>query len=123
MPQETSMLDQLDSVMRKLLVYVKLANYDNIRNRLIEILNSDDEKRVFEATDGNSSTRHIEATTGVDKNVISRWWNEWQKEGIVEESQKAQGRRCRVLSLADFGIEVPRGKRQSVKKQTAQKDL
>ena len=112
-------INELWSVMHTLVVYTKLANYDNIRNRLMEVLNSDDKKRVFEATDGKRSVRDIESSTGVRKAAISEWWNEWQKEGIVEASEGVRGRRCRVLSLADFGIEVPSGKRQRVKRQKA----
>lgn len=103
-------------LLHKLVIYTKLANYDNIRNRLIEILNSDDKKRVFEATDGRSSVRDIQSKTGVGKDSISDWWNEWQKEGIVEESKEARGRRRKLLSLSDFGIEVPAGKKQRVKR-------
>jgi hypothetical protein len=107
MTQEKSTVSQPGNTIEKLTLYVKLANYDNIKNRLMQILNSDDKKRVFDATDGKNSTRDIEAMTGVNKDVISGWWNQWQKEGIVEESQEVRGRRRRVLSLADFGIDIP----------------
>jgi len=111
-------------LLQKLVIYAKLANYDNIRNRLIAILDSNDKKRVFEATDGRSSVRDIQSKTGVGKDTVSDWWNEWQKEGIVEESKEARGRRRKVLSLSDFGIEVPTGKKQRVKRQAmkGQKD-
>ena len=104
-------------LLQKLVTYTKLAHYDNIRNRLIAILNSDDKKRVFEATDGRSSVRDIQSKTGVYKDTVSDWWNEWQEEGIVKESKEARGRRCKLLSLSDFGIEVPAGKKQRVKGQ------
>lgn len=103
-------------LLHRLVIYTKLANYDDIKNRLIRILNSDDKKRVFEATDGRSSVRDIQSKTGVGKDSISDWWNEWQKEGIVEESKEARGRRRKLLSLSDFGIEVPAGKKQRVKR-------
>lgn len=115
-------IDELRTLIHTLVVYTKLANYDNIRNRLMKILNSDDKKRVFEATDGRSSVRDIQSSTGVSKDTISDWWDEWQKEGIVEESERVRGRRCRVLSLADFGIEVPGGKKHRVKRQKAEKE-
>lgn len=104
-------------LLQKLVVYTKLAHYDSIRNRLIATLDSNDKKRVFEATDGSNSVRDIQSKTGVSKDTVLNWWNEWQKEGIVKESKEARGRRCRVLSLCDFGIEVPAGKKQHTKKQ------
>jgi DNA-binding MarR family transcriptional regulator len=94
-------------LLQKLVIYTKLANYDNIRSRLLGILNTDDKKRVFEVTNGENSVRDIQTETGVHKDTVSSWWNDWQKEGIVQESEKRRGRRCKVLSLLDFGIEVP----------------
>jgi len=90
---ETSTLSQLVNMTQKLVIYTRLANYDNIKKRLMQILNSEDKKRVFEATDGKNSTREIEAITG-------------------EESPEVRGRRRRVLSLIDFGIEASLGKKQ-----------
>jgi len=113
---ETSEQDQLISLMQKLVIYTKLANYDNIRNRLMEILNTSDKRCVFEATDGKNTTRDIESSTGVNISTISTWWREWQKEGIVGESQEREGRRYKVLSLPDFGIEVPIGRIHRIKK-------
>ena len=105
-------------LLRELTTYTKLANYESIRSRLIKILNSDDKKRVFEATDGKNSVRDIQSATGVTKATVSDWWNEWQKEGIVEESKKTRGRRCKVLSLSDFGVKVPAGKKTAAKEQS-----
>lgn len=109
-------------LLQKLVFYTKLANYDSIRSRLMAILNSDDKKRVFEATDGKSSVRDIQSATGVDKSTISNWWSEWQREGVVEQSKETQGRRHRVFSLSDFGIEVTTGKKQRVKKQATKSE-
>jgi len=109
-------------LLQKLVSYTKLANYESIRNWLITILDSDDKKRVFEATDGDNSTRDIASTTGVGKDTISNWWDEWGKQGIVEESEKVRGRRRRSVSLSEFGIEVPSGKRQRSKRQKLSKD-
>lgn len=111
-------------LLQKLVTYIKLANYDSIRKRLIAILDSDDKKRVFEATDGKRSVRDIQSATGVTKATVSNWWNEWQKEEIVEECKEERGRRRKLLSLSDFGIEVPTGRKQRVKRQEmrSQKD-
>lgn len=108
-------------LLRKLIIYTKLADYESIRNRLITILNSDDKKRVFEATDGNNSTREIESITGVSKDIVSNWWDEWEKEGIVEESGEVRGRRCKIVSLAEFGIVVAAGKRQRSRRRRSSK--
>lgn len=108
---ETTENNEQARLLRKLVTYTKLANYESIRSRLIKILDSDDKKRVFEATDGNNSVRDFQSITGVTKDTVSNWWNKWQKEGIVEESKETRGRRRKVLSLSDFGIEVPAGKK------------
>jgi len=69
--------DNCIPLLHELVIYTKLANYGNIRNLLITILDSEDKKRVFEATDGNNSTRQIESVTGVNKDTVSNWWDEW----------------------------------------------
>lgn len=111
-PSEKNHDNEQTRLLRKLNVYTKLANYDNIRKRLVVVLDSNDKKRVFEATDGNNSVRDIQSKTGVNKDTVSNWWNEWQKEGIVEESKEARGRRYKVFSLSDFGIEAPTSRKQ-----------
>lgn len=103
-------------LLHKLIIYTKLANYENIRNRLITVLDSGDKKRVFEATDGNNGTRQIESITGVSKDTVSNWWGEWEREGIVEESEEVRGRRCKIVSLGEFGIEVASGKKERSKR-------
>ena len=108
--------DDFIALLHKLIMYTKLANYENIRNRLITILDSEDKKRVFEATEGNNGTRQIESITGVSKDTVSNWWDKWQREGIVEESKEVRGRRCKIVSLGEFGIEVPAGKKERSKR-------
>ena len=116
MAQEISGLDEVSSLLEKLVTYTKLANYHSIRNRLMQILDSEEKRRVFETTDEKNTVRDIEAITGVSIGTISRWWSEWEKEGIVEESRKVRGRRYKVLSLTDFGVEIPGGKRQKAER-------
>lgn len=109
--------DNCIPLLHELVIYTKLANYGNIRNLLITILDSEDKKRVFEATDGNNSTRQIESVTGVNKDTVSNWWDEWEREGIVEESEEVRGRRCKVVSLGEFGIDVAAGRKERFKRQ------
>ena len=103
-------------LLHKLIIYTKLANYENIRNRLITVLDSGDKKRVFEATNGNNGTRQIESITGVSKDTVSNWWGEWEREGIVEELEEVRGRRYKIVSLGEFGIEVAFGKKERSKR-------
>ena len=108
--------DDFIPLLHKFIIYTKLANYENIRNRLITILDSEDKKRVFKATEGNNGTRQIESITGVSKDTVSNWWDKWQREGIVEESKEVRGRRCKIVSLGEFGIEVAAGKKERSKR-------
>ena len=101
-------------LMEKLVAVTKLANHDAIKERLLMILDSADKKRVFEATDGISSARDIAARTGIGFSTVTRWWSDWNSQGIVEESENVQGRRRRLVSLREFGIEVPPGKKQQI---------
>lgn len=108
-------------LLQKLVTYTKLANYGDIRSRLMAVLDSDEKKRVFEATNGDNSIRDIASDTNVNIASISEWWNEWQREGIVEESKEVRGRRRKIVSLSEFGVEIPGGKRHRGKRQKLNK--
>jgi predicted transcriptional regulator len=68
----------------------------------------DDERIVYELSDGEKSTREIEGLTKVSRTTVARLWDKWYKLGLMERSEKYGGGRMKhSFSLADAGIEVP----------------
>ncbi len=94
-------------LLREMLAWIKLEARPRVAARLADILDSTEKKLVYEYSDGTTGVREISEMTGVDKNTISTWWGEWDGLGIMERARTWKGRRQRLVSLGDVGIEVP----------------
>jgi len=62
---------------------------------------------VYEYSDGTRGVREVSEMIGVDKNTVSTWWNEWDGLGVMEQAASRKGRRQRLVSLEQVGIEIP----------------
>jgi hypothetical protein len=93
--------------LRELLAWIKLEARPRAAARLVEILDSAEKKLVYEYSNGTRGVREVGEITGVDKNVVLTWWKEWDGLGIMEQATAWKGRRQRLVSLEDVGIEVP----------------
>ncbi len=71
--------------------------------------NLDEEERlIYELSDGVRSIRDIETLSKVSRSKISMLWKKWRQIGIMEKSTKYEGKRMkRSFSLEDVGIEMP----------------
>lgn len=94
-------------LLRELLMWTRLAYRPQVAKRFVEILDSDQKRLVYEYSDGERGVREIEELTGVNKAIVSSWWADWDAQGIVEQSKAWKGRRQRLISLEELGIEVP----------------
>lgn len=75
---------------------------------LIETLDNDDKIIAYELSNGERSTRDIEEHVNVSFNTVSRWWNKWFEEGLMEQTAKYGGSRYkRLCSLTKLGIKIP----------------
>ena len=85
---------------------VRLARFvvlPEVRRVAQEKLDSKDKKRVFGLTDGERSVREIARITNVNKDIVSKWWREWQSVGLVE-SVDGRGTRRTTFPLDDLGL-------------------
>jgi hypothetical protein len=108
--EEKRRLDFERNVLRlltEMLAWTKLEARPRVAARLSEILDSPEKRIVYEYSDGTKGVRQISEITGVDKNTVSNWWGEWDALGVMEQSTTRKGRRQRLVSLENVGIEVP----------------
>jgi hypothetical protein len=103
---ETKM-DELLSLIRELVKWSKFGGKLELKRMLTDNLEGDSEKLVYEYSDGERSSRDIEKETGIGRASIQRHWEKWFKMGIMEASDRYEGRMMHICSLGEVGIETP----------------
>ena len=104
---EDQTLVRIEKVVREQLRWTKLAGQIQLKTIFEQNLKSDDEKKVYELSDGIRSIRDIENLTNMGRTKIGFVWKKWYKMGIMEKSEKYEGKRMkRSFSLSDVGMEV-----------------
>lgn len=99
--------DELLELTRELVKWSKFAGKQELKKMLVENLQKESDKLVYEYSDGERSSRDIEKATGVGRASIQRCWDRWFKLGILEESKEYKGRMMHICSLEELGIEPP----------------
>lgn len=83
-----------------------------------ENLQDDQDKLVYELSDGIRSTREIASElkkmkVKITHATVANMWKRWAPSGLVIPSIQYKGRFEKVISLEQLGIEIPhRGKNQ-----------
>jgi hypothetical protein len=109
--KENPASDEAIPLLKEILRWVKIGAIP-LREILLQELKTDQDRLVYEFSDGENSTRDVEKETGLDHVTVARLWKRWADVGIVEPSEKYQGRYRRVCSLRDLAIRIP--KKQAV---------
>lgn len=100
-------LSLIADVMTEQLKWFRLVGMEPLRTIFEKSLTSEEEKLVYELSDGEMSVRDIEKVTNIGRTKISSLWKKWYRMGIMEKSEMYEGKRMkRSFSLADVGIEV-----------------
>jgi len=105
-------LNEIAELLRELLKWSKLERMPRLRTVLEQNLRNNDEMLAFELSDGTRSSRDVAALLGVDHKKVLRYWEKWNKLGIVEKSGHHQGRYEHVCALEEVGMEPPQLERQ-----------
>lgn len=95
-------------ILREILKWSRFENFPKLRRILLDTLKTDQEKMVYELTDGEKSRYEIANETGIPDSTVRSWWDRWYNLGILEPSGKRKGRPQKILALEDMGIEAPK---------------
>lgn len=99
--------DRTIELLEEILLWTKY-DYSEIKQKMIEYLDTDDKKIAYQLSDGENSTYDIEKKVSVTAMTVSNWWNRWFEAGIVEQTEKyGGGRYKRLISLTKMGIPIP----------------
>jgi len=101
-------LKDMAMTLKELLKWTRFAGMQQLRTILSQNLKTDMELLVYELSDGSRGTRDVARLAGVGSHAtVSVYWKKWNKLGIVEPSQRFQGRYKRICSLEEVGLTVP----------------
>ncbi len=105
---ELNALRSIEAKLDQLLKWTRFASLQQVRNLLTQNLTNDKELLVYELSDGKRTTREIAKLANIGSiSTIVGYWKKWSKLGIVEPSQKRQGRYQHFCSLEEVGIAIP----------------
>lgn len=93
-------------LLEEILKWTRFEGLQRLKQVLTTTLVSDEDKRVYQFSDGRSS-RDVESVSGVTYKTVMYRWKIWNTLGIATPSKKYQGRFERIVSLEDLGIVVP----------------
>lgn len=101
-------LERIARAMEEQLKWTRLAGMSQLKAIFEQNLKTDQDKLVYELSDGERSTRDIEKLTDVGRTKIGALWKKWYRMGLMERSAKYEGKRMvRTFSLEDVGMEIP----------------
>lgn len=94
------------ALLEEILRWIKVTSIPHVKELLDSL--SPEEKIVYQHSDGGSS-REVAKAVNVHFTTVVHWWKKWYTLGIVEAIPVKRGvRYCRVFSLEDFDIKVPK---------------
>jgi hypothetical protein len=105
--QKESTIDTVQ-LLREILRWSRFENFPKLRKLLLDTLETDVEKLVYEFTDGERSRYDVAKEIGIPDSTVRNWWEGWYTLGILEPSGKRKGRPQKIMALEDMGIEVPK---------------
>lgn len=99
--------DRIVALLEELVKWTKVTSIPRVKELLLEILESPEEKVAYQSSDGRAS-KEVAKETNVSYATVTLWWKRWIKAGIAEPISARGGQRAkRIFSLDNFGIEVP----------------
>jgi CRP-like cAMP-binding protein len=104
---ETTELEPVLEELREANRWLRLLATPLLRDRLTEVLVSDNDRKIYQASTGGSQTE-VATASGVSQPTVSAAWKKWAAVGIVQRT-KTEGRFTRLVDLESFGISVDAG--------------
>jgi transposase len=108
LPEEKELPTDSVKILCELLRWSRFENFPKLRKILLDNLKTDQEKLVYELTNGENSRPDVAKQTGIPDSTVRNWWEKWYNLGILEPSGKRKGRPQKIVPLDDMGIEVPK---------------
>jgi len=99
------------ALLREILKWIRFAGMAQVKSVLTVALGSDQERLIYQLSDGNNSSIDIAKVSGISDFTVRSRWKDWARMGIVEPIRVGRGERFRKsFKLEDFGMEAPQPK-------------
>lgn len=117
---QTELLKEILCELTEIKNWTKIAGIPVLIRAINENLRDDEDKLVYELSDGNRSTREIvgelkKMGIKITHPTVANMWKRWAPSSLVIPSKHYKGRFKKLVSLENLGIELPR-KRGKIKK-------
>lgn len=111
-PQE----NEQTQLLREILKWIRFAGMKEVKNTLLNVLDTDAKKLVYQKSDGTNGTVKLAKLAGYGSNkTVADLWADWLKLSLGESIPVKGGSRFkRSFDLDDFGIGMPEIKNKSV---------
>lgn len=106
-------VERIERTLKEILSWIKLANKPTLKSILLQELDSDEKKKVYELTDGFRSQNDIESQTKVTRRMVGYYWQKWYSLGILIMSDQRKGRMQKIAQLDEVGITVTASERDT----------
>jgi predicted ArsR family transcriptional regulator len=98
-------------ILREILKWIKFASAKEVKNVLLETLDTEQKRLIYHLSDGDHGSLEIAKIAGTSDTTVRRHWALWARQGIVEPLRVRGGERYKKsFELEDSGIEVPQPK-------------
>lgn len=97
-----------EQILKEILKWIKFAGMKDVKAVLISELQTDEEKIVYQNSDGKNGTVELGKLAGMSNFTVHDRWASWAKMGLGESIPVRGGERFkRSFDLEDFGIKIP----------------
>lgn len=110
-------------LLSEILKWIKFAGMKEVKNTLINVLDTDEKKITYQKSDGTRGLLEVAKLAGLgSKQPVEDMWDAWLKMGLGESIPVRGGTRFRrSFDLEDFGIKVPELKAEKAQEETKEK--
>jgi hypothetical protein len=109
-PVEVDYRKKTVELLEELVKWTKFSSFSQVRQVLLDILSTDENKIAYQYSDGRKS-KEISEFINTDDSTIRDWGKIWVKAHIAEfKSVQGGVRAIRLFSLEEFGIDIPKSK-------------
>jgi len=100
--------EEQTELLKEILKWIKFSSIKEVRGVLMEVLDSEQKRLVYDLSDGKNGSIEIGKIAKTSDSTVRRNWESWARIGIVEPIRVQGGLRYKKLfELEDFGFVVP----------------